>query len=283
MKIEKVFVIGAGTMGAGVAQVFAQSDFDVTLVDTGDEIVRRALGMIEGSLTRAVQKGKIDNSRKEEIIKRIRGETDLGKAKEADFVVEAVFESLALKKEIFKQLDEECPPEVILCTNTSSLPITPIAAATKRPQKVIGMHFFNPAPVMKLVEIIRALTTDDETYKIVWDISLQLGKEPVGVNDSPGFASSRILMVMINEAVFALWEGVGDAKAIDDVMKLGMNHPMGPLELADLIGLDICLNVMNVMYEGFQDTKYRPCVLLKKMVAAGYLGRKTKKGFYEYK
>lgn len=282
MEIKNILVVGAGVMGQGIAQVFSQSNYHVFVIDVSEEITLRGIKRIEDNLTRLVQKEKISEDEKKSVMGRIKGIKEYEEAKEAEFVVEAALENLNLKKEIFKILDEILRSDVILSTNTSSLPITPIAASTKRPDKVIGMHFFNPAPVMKLVEVIKALTTSDETFQIVYELSKKIGKIPVEINDSPGFASSRILMVMINEAIFALWEGVGDAKNIDEVMKLGMAHPMGPLELADLIGLDICLHVMETLYTGFQESKYRPCPLLKKMVSAGYLGRKTGKGFYEY-
>lgn len=283
MEIKNILVVGAGVMGQGIAQVFSQSNHNVFIIDVKEELTLRGIKRIEDNLTRLVQKEKISEDEKKSVMGRIKGIKEYEEAKEADFVIEAALENLNLKKEIFKILDEIMRSEVILSTNTSSLPITPIAASTKRPDKIIGMHFFNPAPVMKLVEVIKALTTSHETFQIVYELSKKIGKIPVEINDSPGFASSRILMVMINEAIFALWEGVGDAKNIDEVMKLGMAHPMGPLELADLIGLDICLHVMETLYEGFQESKYRPCPLLKKMVSAGYLGRKTGKGFYEYK
>ncbi|MFH1538758.1 MAG: 3-hydroxybutyryl-CoA dehydrogenase [bacterium] len=282
MAIETVLVVGAGTMGNGVAQVFAQGGYKVLMTDVSDDIIKRGFAKIDKSLSKAVEKGKLEAGKKDEILSRIKGHTDLGCAKDADFVVEAALEKMELKKEIFRKLDSTCKPGVILCTNTSSQPVTPIAAVTKRPDKVIGMHFFNPAPIMKLVEVIRGFLTSDETFKTVFNLAKELGKEPVPANDAPGFVSTRVLMVMINEAAFTLFEGVGKAKDIDSIMKLGMNHPMGPLELADLIGLDVCLNVMNTLYEGFQDPKYRPCPLLKQLVQAGLLGRKTGRGFYEY-
>jgi len=282
MDIKKVFVLGAGTMGHGIAQVCSQTGLSVTLCDVSKELVDKAKAAIGKNLTRAVSKGKMAEEDKAATLQRIQCVTEIAKAAEADMVVEAVLEDIDLKRRVFAQLDETCRQGVILATNTSSQSITEIAAATKRPEQVIGMHFFNPVPVMKLIEIIRGLLTSDETYKIVEDLSVKLGKTPVKVNDYPGFATSRLLMVMLNEAFFAYWQGVGSAKDIDTAMKLGMNHPMGPLELADLIGLDICLNVMNRLYEGFNDSKYRPCPLLKNMVAAGLLGRKSGRGFYTY-
>jgi len=282
MDIKKIFVLGAGTMGHGIAQVCSQTGLSVTLCDVSKELVDKAKAAIGKNLTRAVSKGKMSEEDKAETLQRIQGVTEIAKAAEADMVVEAVLEDIGLKRKVFAELDKTCGPGVILATNTSSQSITEIAAATKRPEQVIGMHFFNPVPVMKLVEIIRGLLTSDETYKTVEDLSVKLGKTPVEVNDYPGFATSRLLMVMLNEAFFAYWQGVGKAKDIDTAMKLGMNHPMGPLELADLIGLDICLNVMNRLYQGFNDSKYRPCPLLKNMVAAGLLGRKSGRGFYTY-
>ena len=282
MDIKKVFVLGAGTMGHGIAQVCSQTGLSVTLCDVSKELVDKAKAAIGKNLTRAVSKGKMAEEEKTATLQRIQCVTEIAKAAEADMVVEAVLEDIDLKRRVFAQLDETCRQGVILATNTSSQSITEIAAATKRPEQVIGMHFFNPVPVMKLVEIIRGLLTSDETYKTVEDLSVKLGKTPVEVNDYPGFVTSRLLMIMLNEAFFAHWQGIGSAKDIDTAMKLGMNHPMGPLELADLIGLDICLNVMNRLYEGFNDSKYRPCPLLKNMVAAGLLGRKSGRGFYTY-
>jgi 3-hydroxybutyryl-CoA dehydrogenase len=282
MDIKKVFVLGAGTMGHGIAQVCSQTGLSVTLCDVSKELVDKAKAAIGKNLTRAVSKGKMSEEDKTATLQRIQCVTEITKAAEADMVVEAVLEDIDLKRKVFAQLDETCRQGVILATNTSSQSITEIAAATKRPEQVIGMHFFNPVPVMKLIEIIRGLLTSDETYRTVEDLSVKLGKTPVEVNDYPGFATSRLLMVMLNEAFFAYWQSVGSAKDIDTAMKLGMNHPMGPLELADLIGLDICLNVMNRLYQGFNDSKYRPCPLLKNMVAAGLLGRKSGRGFYTY-
>ncbi|MDD5748756.1 MAG: 3-hydroxybutyryl-CoA dehydrogenase [Actinomycetota bacterium] len=283
MDIGKVLVVGAGVMGSGIAQAFAQAGYEVILIDRDDELTREGLKKIKKGLENAVRKGVLKDEEKEKAIERITPTTDWNRASEADFVVEAVFEDTEVKKEVFKKLDELCRPEVIFTTNTSSLPITPIAAATKRPVRVMGMHFFNPVPAMKLVELIKGLLTDDETRRVVRELTEKLGKTPVEVNDSPGFAMTRILCTMLNEAIFCLYEGVGSPEAIDQVMKLGGGHPMGPLELADLIGLDILLHIMDTLYREFCDPKYRACPLLRKMVAAGYLGKKTKRGFYEYK
>jgi 3-hydroxybutyryl-CoA dehydrogenase len=280
--VKKVAVVGGGTMGNGIAQTFATSGFDVELVDAKPEFVERALGTIGKNLDRVAKKQNWPADQAAGILKRIRGGTALDAAKDCPLAVEAVSEDFALKKQIFEKLDALTPPSAILATNTSSISITEIAAVTKRPAQVIGMHFMNPVPVMQLVEIIRGLATSDATYAVTEDLAKRLGKTPVEVNDYPGFVSNRILMPMINEACYTLMEGVASREAIDTVMKLGMNHPMGPLALADLIGLDTCLSIMQVLHEGFGDTKYRPCPLLRKMVKAGYLGRKTGRGFYEY-
>lgn len=283
MSVKYVSVIGAGQMGSGIAQVFAQSGFEVTLLDQQETFVQKGLTGIQKNLSRQVDKGRRTQEEVDAILGRITGTTDLKVAtQQADLVVEAIIEQMDVKTSLFQQLDELCPAHTVLASNTSSLPITEIAAVTKRPEKVIGMHFMNPVPVMKLVEIIRGLATDQTTYDLIEQLSRELGKHPVEVNDFPGFVSNRILMPMINEAIYTVYEGVATPEAVDDVMKLGMNHPMGPLTLADFIGLDTCLYIMETLYEGFGDSKYRPCPLLRKYVKAGWLGKKSGRGFYVY-
>lgn len=282
MAIKKVMVIGAGQMGSGIAQVCAQAGYTVILNDLKEDYIERGLTGIKKNLGRAVEKGRLEAGAKDETLGRITASTSLEDAASVDLVIEAAVENMEVKSDIFKKLDDIAPAHAILATNTSSLPITEIAAATKRPEKVIGMHFMNPVPVMKLVEIIRGLATADEVYQEIEEMTKVLNKVPVAVNDFPGFVANRILMPMINEAIYTLYEGVATKEAIDDVMKLGMNHPMGPLTLADFIGLDTCLYIMETLYEGFGDSKYRPCPLLRKYVKAGWLGKKTGRGFYEY-
>ncbi|MFN2374542.1 MAG: 3-hydroxybutyryl-CoA dehydrogenase [Cyclonatronaceae bacterium] len=281
MEIEKTVVIGAGTMGNGITHVVAQSGFSVTMLDVSREALDRGMGIINKNLERMVSKEKITEQVMSETLGRITTATDASEAvKDADLVIEAVNENFELKKKIFRQLDEHAPSDCILASNTSSISITKLGAVTGRAGRVIGMHFFNPVPVMKLVEVVRGLDTLDEVNDIVVEMAKKLGKEPVPVNDFPGFVSNRVLMPMINEAIFCVHEGVGTPEHIDSVMKLGMAHPMGPLRLADFIGLDVCLDILNVLYEGFKDPKYRPCPLLVKMVDAGKLGDKTGQGFY---
>jgi len=282
MEIKTFGVIGSGQMGNGIAQVAAVSGLDVIMNDIKPEFIENGLKVIAKNLQRFVDKGKINKDEKDAVLGRIKSSTDIKDMEKVDMVVEAAVENETLKFKIFKDLDEICAPEVILATNTSSIPIGRIAAQTKRPEKLIGMHFMNPVPLMKLVEIIRGLATSDETFKTTWKLAEKFGKTPANASDYPGFIANRILLPMINEAVFCLYQGVGTKEDIDTVMKLGMNHPMGPLELADLIGLDTCLAIMETLYNGFKDPKYRPCPLLRKYVEAGFLGRKSKKGFYDY-
>lgn len=282
MSIQKVMVIGAGQMGSGIAQVCAMGGYDVFLNDLKDEYVERGIGVISKNLSRQVEKGKMELEEKEATLSRLTRSTDLNDAATVDLVIEAAVENMEIKAKIFAQLDKITPAHTILASNTSSLPITEIAAATKRPEKVIGMHFMNPVPVMKLVEVIRGLATADEVYQEIEQMAKSLNKTPVEVNDFPGFVANRILMPMINEAVYTLYEGVATKESIDEVMKLGMNHPMGPLTLADFIGLDTCLYIMETLHEGLGDDKYRPCPLLRKYVKAGWLGKKSGRGFYEY-
>jgi 3-hydroxybutyryl-CoA dehydrogenase len=282
-EMPKIVVIGAGTMGNGIAHTAAASGFPTTLIDVDAPILERAMSTISANLQRGVDKGKMTADEKQSVLGRINATSDMAAVAEADLIVEAIIENVAAKTTLFQKLDRLAKPECILSSNTSSISITKIAAATKRPEKVIGMHFMNPVPVMTLVEVIRGIATSDETYRVVEDLAKRMGKTPIEVNDYPGFISNRVLMPMINEAIFALYEGVAAPEAIDGVMKLGMNHPMGPLTLADFIGLDVCLAILRVLEEGFGDPKYRPCPLLVKMVDAGWLGRKSGRGFYDYR
>ncbi len=282
MQVNTFGVIGAGQMGGGIAQVAAASGMNVILHDISTDFVERGMTVITKNLQRSAEKGKISDSEVRGILDRITPSTDMTKMKSADFVVEAASEIQEIKFKIFSQLDEVCPPHTILASNTSSIPIGRIASQTKRPEKVIGMHFMNPVPVMKLVEIIRALSTSDETYQTTVGLVGLMGKTPAEASDFPGFIANRILLPMINEAIFCLYQGVGNKESIDTVMKLGMNHPMGPLELADLIGLDTCLAILTTLHQGFGDPKYRPCPLLRQYVESGWLGRKSGRGFYQY-
>ena len=282
MEIKKVAVIGAGTMGNGIAQVLAVHEFDVVMIDIKDEFLQKGMGTIRKSLSKLVEKAKLEQAAADAAVARIKMTTDMKEAATCDLAIEAATENPEIKKDIFRKLHEMMRPEALLASNTSSISITELAAVTGRSSQFIGMHFMNPVPLMQLVEIIKGVATSAETAKIITEMCVKLEKTPVLVEDYPGFVANRILMPMINEAVYTLMEGVATKEAIDTVMKLGMNHPMGPLTLADLIGLDVCLAIMEVLYEGFSDSKYRPCPLLVKMVKAGYLGRKSGKGFYDY-
>jgi 3-hydroxybutyryl-CoA dehydrogenase len=282
MEIKTVCVLGAGTMGNGIAHVFAKSGYKVLLCDVEQRFLDRAMDTIAKNLEREVSKGKIAAEQREQALTRIQPEVGRGGLERCDFVVEAATEKFEIKAELFRHMDATCRPEVILASNTSSISITKLAALTKRPDKVIGMHFFNPVPMMKLIEVIRGLATSDHTFQTVFELSKQLDKTPVEVNDFPGFVANRVLMPLLNEAMYAVMEGVATAEAVDEVFKLGMAHPMGPLTLADFIGLDVCLDIMRVMEAGLGDPKYRPCPLLVKMVDAGWLGRKSGRGFYTY-
>jgi len=280
--ISIVGVVGAGTMGGGIAQVLVKSGYSVILNDVADKFLAKATDRIGKGLARDVEKGRMTAEARDQALARLKTTTELSALAGADFIIEAVIENFETKANVFRSLEGIARPEAIFASNTSSISISRLAAETKRPAQFVGLHFFNPVPVMKLVEVVPGLDTSPETVETATALASSVGKTPIRVNDYPGFVSNRVLMPMINEAVFCVMEGVGDAAAVDGVMKLGMNHPMGPLELADLIGLDVCLDIMRVLYEGFHDSKYRPCPLLEKMVAAGRLGRKTGRGFYEY-
>ena len=282
MEVRRVFVVGAGQMGSGIAQVAAQAGLQVTMRDIAPEFLEKGMAVIRRNLQRSVDKGRITAEGQEAILGRLRTTLDLDGAAEADVVIEAIVENLQAKKDLFSELDRICPPGTILASNTSSLPITELAASTRRPDRFIGMHFMNPVPVMQLVEVVRGHLTSDETHQVIRDLAVRMGKTPVTVQDYPGFVANRVLFPMINEAIYCLMEGVASAEDIDTVMKLGMNHPMGPLALADLIGLDTCLAILETLHHGLGDPKYRPCPLLRRMVSAGLLGRKTGRGFYTY-